>query len=419
MEIKQPKGTKDTFGKDKDIKDYIISILKKNFEIYGFNALDTPAFESYEVLASKYAGGEEILKEIFKFKDQGGRDLGLRYDLTVPLARFITMNPQMKLPFKRYQIGSVWRDGPIKLGRYREFTQCDVDTIGSKNLIADAELLSLANKIFNELSLKYKFLINNRKLLDDVLIKSGVKLGDLTRTILLLDKLDKVSQETIKDELRGFLDGKTIENILSYLKFNFLELKNEFKNSEGYKELETLFNYLKQMNVRNFEFSLKLARGLNYYTGNIFEAYLIESEIKSSIAAGGRYDRMINDFIQDPEKKFCAVGISFGLDVLMDALKLKKEKFESKLKEVFVISINRDKEALELTSFLRNNDLRVEIDLMNRNIGKNLDYANSVGINYVIFIGDEEIKKKRFKLRDMNSGKEELLTKEDLIKKLK
>jgi len=419
MEIKQPKGTRDFFGKDKDIREYIISILKKNFEVYGFNALDTPAFESYEILSSKYAGGEEILKEIFKFKDQGGRDLGLRYDLTVPLARFIAMNPQMKLPFKRYQIGSVWRDGPIKLGRYREFIQCDADIIGSKNLIADAELLSLANKVFTELSLKYKFLINNRKLLDDVLIKSGVKLGDLTKIILLLDKLDKVPQETIKDELRGFLDGKIIENIFSYLKLNFSEFKKEFKNSEGYRELETLFEFLKQMNVRNFEFSLKLARGLNYYTGNIFEAYIVESEIKSSIAAGGRYDRMINDFTQDPEKKFCAVGISFGLDVLTDALKLKKELIETKKKKVFVLSIDKDKEALELTSFLRNSDLMVEIDLMNRNISKNLDYANSIGINYVIFLGEEEIKKKKFKLRDMKSGKEELLTKEELIKKLK
>ena len=417
-DITLPKGTRDFFGEEKSIRDYLFSILKKNFEIFGFNALDTPAIERYDVLASKYAGGSEILKETFKLKDQGDRDLALRYDLTVPLARFISMNRQLKLPFKRYQIGNVWRDGPIKLGRYREFIQCDVDTIGSKSIIADAEILSLANKIFNELNLKYKLLINNRKLLDDVLIKAGVKLGDLTKTILILDKIDKFQSEIIKGELRAFTDPKTIENIFSYIKLNFSELKEEFKDTEGYKELEQAFEYLKKFNVRNFEFSLRLARGLNYYTGTVFEAFLVDSEIKSSIAGGGRYDRMINDFTQDKEKKFYAVGISFGLDVLSEAIKLRKEKFNNNLKTVFIISINKEKEALELTNFLRENKIRTEIDLMSRNVSKNLEYVNSLGFEYVIFIGDDEVKSNKFKLRDMKSGKEELLNKNELILRL-
>jgi len=417
-DITLPKGTRDFFGEEKSIRDYLVSILKKNFEIFGFNALDTPAIERYDVLSSKYAGGSEILKETFKLKDQGDRDLALRYDLTVPLARFISMNRQLKLPFKRYQIGNVWRDGPIKLGRYREFIQCDVDTIGSKSIIADAEILSLANKIFNELNLKYKLLINNRKLLDDVLIKAGVKLGDLTKTILILDKIDKFQSEIIKGELRAFTDPKTIEKIFSYIKLNFSELKEEFNDTEGYKELEQTFEYLKKFNVRNFEFSLRLARGLNYYTGTVFEAFLVDSEIKSSIAAGGRYDRMINDFTQDKEKKFYAVGISFGLDVLSEAIKLRKEKFNNNLKTVFIISINKEKEALELTNFLRENKIRTEIDLMSRNVSKNLEYVNSLGFEYVIFIGDDEVKSNKFKLRDMKSGKEELLNKNELILRL-
>ncbi len=417
-EINLPKGTRDFFGEDKAIRDYLINILKKNFELYGFNALDTPAMERYDILSSKYAGGSEILKETFKLKDQGNRELALRYDLTVPLARFIAMNPQLKLPFKRYQIGNVWRDGPIKLGRYREFIQCDIDTIGSRNILTDAEILSIANKIFNELNLKFKILINNRKLLDDVLIKAGVKLGDLTKTILIIDKIDKSPKETIKTELRDFTEQKTIENIFSYIKLNFSELKDEFKDSEGYKELELTFEYLKQFNVGNFEFSLRLARGLNYYTGNVFEAFLVGSQITSSIAAGGRYDRMINNFTEDKEKRFCAVGISFGLDVLTEVIKLRKEKFSNNLKTVFFIPINKEKEALGLVNFLRSNNIRTEIDLMSRNVSKNLEYANAIGINYVIFVGDDEIKNNKFKLRDMNSGKEELLTKQELLLRL-
>jgi histidyl-tRNA synthetase len=416
MEISLPKGTRDFYGEDKAIRDYIIEVLKKNFEIYSFNPLDTPALERYDVLASKYAGGSEILKETFKLTDQGNRELALRYDLTVPLARFIAINKNIKLPFKRYQIGNVWRDGPIKLGRYREFTQCDVDTIGSKSVITDAEILSLTNKIFSELNLKFKIKINNRKLLDDVLIKAGVKLGDLTKTMLLLDKIEKLPQEVLREELRAFTEPKAIESIFSYLKLNFSELKEEFGNTEGYKELEKTFEYLKQMNVRVFEFSLSLARGLNYYTGNVFEVYLVDSEIKSSIAAGGRYDRMINDFTEDKERKFYAVGISFGLDVISDALK--NTKLNENKKRVFVISINKEIEALDIATYLRSNNITAEIDLMERNIGKNLDYVNKSNINFAIFVGEEEVKKKKFKLRDMKTGKEELLTKEELIKAL-
>ncbi len=417
-DITLPKGTRDIFGEDKAIRDYLINVLKKNFEIFGFNALDTPAIEKYDVLSSKYAGGAEILKETFKLKDQGNRDLALRYDLTVPLARFISMNQQLKLPFKRYQIGNVWRDGPIKIGRYREFIQCDVDTIGSKSVISDAEILSLVNKALTELNLKYKILINNRKLLDDVLIKSGVKLGDLTKTILILDKIDKFQPEMIKGELSAFADPKVIEKIFSYLKLNFSELKNEFNDSEGYKELESTFELLKQLNVRNFEFSLRLARGLDYYTGNVFEAFLVDSSITSSIAGGGRYDRMINNFTQDKEKKFYAVGISFGLDVLTEAIKLSKEKLVSNLKTIFVISINQEKEALNLVSFLRGNNIRTEMDLMSRNVSKNLEYANALKFEYVIFIGEDEVKSNKFKLRNMATGKEEMLNQKELLLKL-
>src|SRR3990167_1186232 len=153
MELQLPKGTRDFSPEEKILRDKIVDTLKEVFELYGFAPLDTPILEKFDVLASKYAGGAEILKETFKLKDQGGRDLGLRYDLTVPLARFIGMNPNLKMPFKRYEMGQVFRDGPIKTGRQREFWQCDVDTVGTKNMIADAEFIKIAQRFFEAIGL--------------------------------------------------------------------------------------------------------------------------------------------------------------------------------------------------------------------------------------------------------------------------
>ena len=156
MEMLNAKGTRDISPEDKIVMDEIVSTIKDTFELYGYNPLDTPIIERFEVLSSKYAGGSEILKETFKLRDQGNRLLGLRYDLTVPLARFISMNPNLKLPFKRYQIGRVFRDGPVSSNRIREFTQCDIDVIGSKSLAYDAEILAITNDIFRRLNFKFK-----------------------------------------------------------------------------------------------------------------------------------------------------------------------------------------------------------------------------------------------------------------------
>src|SRR3990167_5293613 len=161
MELQLPKGTRDFSPEEKIVRDKIVNTLKEVFELYGYAPLETPVFERYEILASKYAGGAEILKETFRFKDQGDRELGLRYDLTVPLARFVSMNPNLKMPFKRYQIGEVFRDGPIKIGRLREFWQCDVDIIGIKSMAADAEVIKLSLTAFKKLNLNPKIKVNN------------------------------------------------------------------------------------------------------------------------------------------------------------------------------------------------------------------------------------------------------------------
>ena len=228
-----PKGTRDFMPEDKILRDDIVKTLKKNFELFGYNPLETPALEMYETLASKYAGGGEILKETYSLKDNADRKLGLRYDLTVPFARVIAMNPQLKMPFKRYQIDKVWRDGPIKLGRYREFWQCDCDVVGSSSMIADAELIALASKVFDDLDLEVTLYFNNRKLLNSILDYCGIKKSVQDDAIISIDKLKKIGFDGVKKELveKGIADdnvekikevfgtdGSNLENLKSILK---------------------------------------------------------------------------------------------------------------------------------------------------------------------------------------------------------
>src|SRR3989344_4982677 len=175
MKLQLAKGVKDTPPEEKILQLKVVDTLRKNFELYGYSPLETPILERYDTLASKYAGGSEIIKETFKLRDQGKRDLGLRYDLTVPFCRFIAMNPNLKMPFKRYQIGRVFRDGPIKLGRFREFWQCDIDVVGIKSMKIDAEFIEIFNKVFKELNIKIEIKVNNRKILDAIMNKIKAK----------------------------------------------------------------------------------------------------------------------------------------------------------------------------------------------------------------------------------------------------
>ncbi len=412
--IANPKGTKDISIEEKIQVNRVIKIITEVCEKYGFNPLQTTTLEKYETLSAKYAGGNEILKETFKLKDQGKRDLGLRYDLTVPLARYIAMNPNIKMPFKRYEIGQVFRDGPTKLGRYREFTQCDVDTVGSSSMLADAELLAIASKVFSKLNLKFIIRVNNRKILDAILEAYNIPQEKREDVILSIDKLDKIEISGVKKELRdkGF---KNIDKLLNLIFTNDLnDVKKVIKNNEGILEINELLKYCKLLNIKNVKLDLSLARGLAYYTGTIFEVYLKNSDIDSSVAAGGRYDNMIGSFIGN--RKVPAVGISFGINVIKNALQESKGKI---ITQFYLIPINTLQESLKTLQKLRDNNLKVDIDLNSRSISKNLEYANSLKIPYVIIIGKDELNKNKIKLRDMKTGKEKLMNVTELILKFK
>ena len=418
------KGTRDFAGEDKLARDGIVAAIKNVFELYGYNPLETPVLEMYDVLSSKYAGGAEILKETFKLKDRGKRILGLRYDLTVPMCRFIAMNPNLKMPFKRYQIGEVFRDGPINLGRYREFYQCDVDVVGVREMSADAEIIKLTQKVFEQLRMDVVIKVNSRKILNGILDYAGVEKGKFETVILSIDKLQKLGADAVKKELKEKkISEDSTKKIISAISIQgsfekkLEELGKTIKSqegAEGLKEIGDLFAYLKGGNV---EFDISLSRGLAYYTGTVFEAYLKDSEIKSSVAGGGRYDKMIGKFLQS-EKEYPAVGISFGLDVMTDVMKLGKESGRKSVVQAYIIPIGISKEAFEIAEKLRNAGINADVDLMGRGISKNLDYANSMAIPYVIFIGGKELKEKKIKLRDMKTGKEELLGVDEVCKRI-
>lgn len=427
MELQTAKGVRDLAPEEKVLKNQVVNTLTEVFEIYGFVPLETPILERYETLAAKFAAGEasDALKETFKLTDQGGRELGLRFDLTVPLARFMAMNPMLKMPFKRYEVGQVFRDGPIRLARYREFWQCDVDIIGSASMLADAEIIAVVDAAFKKLGLDITIKINDRKILNGILEQAGIAGKDeKEKAIIAIDKLDKIGKEGVSKELqeRGF-SKKQIEAAFTLVKENIplAELKKKLTNAEGQQgiqQIEELFSFLKAMNISAVQFDVSLARGLAYYTGTVFEARLKKGAISSSVAGGGRWDNMIGSFMGG-NRDVPAVGVAFGLEPIMDTLRLEKKVKSKSVAQVYVIPINTISESLKIVQELRANGIAASFSLGKKGVSKNLEYASSLGIPYVIIIGEDELKKKKVLLRDMNDGTEQLLAVKEAIKKLK
>ncbi len=426
MNIQTAKGVRDIYPEDGIILERALAVLRKNFALFGFNPLDTPILEMFETLSSKYTGGAEILKETFKLTDQGKRDLGLRYDLTVPFARFVATNPVLKMPFKRYQIGRVFRDGPITTNRLREFTQCDCDVVGTKSIAADAECVELFLRCFAELGLPVVVRVNNRKILDSVMDTLKIKLELRERVILAVDKLDKKSVIDVQKEIAELgistvAIGKLFE-VLNATGGNSAVLAVVEKligtENEGVLELREL---LELCNSTDVIFVPSLARGLAYYTGSIFEVYVKDGSIKSSIGSGGRYDKMISQLMGSPQE-YPAVGCSFGLDVILNALKAKQgEKSICKsVVQVYVVPIGlRLTQVWGVVRELRGKGISTDVSFAGKGVSKGLDFASKLGIPYVAIIGDVELAKKKVMLKDMISGGEQLLSIAEVVKKVR
>jgi histidyl-tRNA synthetase len=424
MKLQTAKGVRDIPPEEKIVRNRMISTLTKVFERYGFAPLETPIIERFETLAAKGGAGEgsDAMKEVFTLSDQGERALGLKFEQTTSLCRYVGTNPQIKMPFKRYEIGPVFRDGPIKAGRYRQFWQCDVDIVGSKSMIADAEVLAITDKVFKEFGFDFLVKVNNRKVLNGILAQAGVK-EFKNEALIAIDKLEKIGKKGVTDELfEGGLNDIQVEKIFEIIKegLTLEELKSNLTDKdalEGVEELEELFKYLDAMQIKSAVFDVSLVRGLSYYTGTIFEAYSKKGKITSSLAGGGRYDKMIGDFLGG-SREIPAMGISFGLAPIMDSLKAKEEFKEKSVAKVYVIPIKTVNESLDVIQKLRDLGVNADFDINGRGMSKNLNYANAMGIPFVIIIGENELKAGKVLLRDMSSGDQSLLTVEEAAKKL-
>jgi len=424
MKLQPAKGVRDIAPEEKIIKNEVVSIITKTFEKYGFAPLETPTLERFETLAAKYGAGagSDVLKETFKLKDQGKRKLGLRFEMTTSLARYVAQNTTLKMPFKVYQIGSVFRDGPIKLGREREFWQCDADTIGTSSMLAEAEQIAILNDVFKEIGFSFTIKINNRKILNGILNQAGIK--EKKEALIAIDKLDKIGKEGVSKELKekGYKKKQT-DALFSLINkdISLDNLKKKVEDEEGKQglnELDELLSYLKIMGIREIDFDISLARGQAYYTGTVIEVYLKNSKVNSSIAGGGRYDKMIAGYVGG-DREIPAVGISFGMTPIMEQLKLNQEIKQKTLAKAYVIPINTVEKSLKIVQQLRKEGIPTDFSLGKKGVSKNLQYADSLGIPYAVIIGDRELKNKKVLLRDMNSGTEQMLSVKDLVKRLK
>jgi len=380
----------------------VLEVIRKYFTLYGFLPIDTPLIE-YDELLKGDNENDSAVSERFRLKDRGERNLGLRYEFTVQLSRILKENPNIKLPFKRWQIGSNFRDEPTGPGRYREFIQCDADSIGDPSIQADAECLALASSILNELGIQYKILINNRKLVNEICADLGI--DNVPDVLKEIDKLDKSGAIEVKINLVKYVDKEKIVRLFEMLEKNLTDLVKA--GYEGAKEIKELQKYCKMYSLKP-EFSPSLVRGLSYYTGSVFEIKEKTGKTSNTIASGGRYNKKVGKYLG---KEIPAVGISFGLDRIEEIADIKVINTT-----VLMISIEKDQEAISLAEKLRKEN--IPIILQFGKISKGLEYANALALPYVLFLGADEVKAKKYKIRDMKSGKEEMVGIQDLMKKL-
>ena len=424
MELRNVKGTTDYSPKEQYIRNYISDTLKSVFEKYGFKPLQTPLLCYYDLLALKYDEDNDILKEVYKVTDQGNRNLALRYDLTVPFAKYIAMNPNTRLPFKRYEIGEVFRNGPVKLGRDREFIQCDVDSVGIEGQLVEAEFVALYVEAYKKLGIDVVIKYNNRKFLSGIIVEAGISEELVTDTITIIDKFEKMTRPELEKEFQKIgLNNEQIEKLFMYLNMNADELiKIENSNetlAEGIQELETLKQYISELGLLEYvQFSPSLARGQEYYTGTVYEVYVKDGSITSSIGGGGRYDKMITDFIGNG-MKYPAVGVSFGLNVIYEILKDRKEFSEKALTDIFIIPMGTEIQCLKIAQNLRNVGYKVEVEMKSKKMKKALDYANNENIPYVLILGEDELSNNCITLKDMNNKTQEQINLDNLTEKIK
>ena len=414
MKLMNVKGTFDYMPEDMAIRNRITDVLRKNFEKYGYLPIETPMLNYYDLLSYKYGDDAEILSEIYHLTDQGERDLGLRYDLTVPFCKVVGLSKGLTMPFRRYEIGRVFRNGPVKAGRTREFYQCDVDVVGIDNRYIEAEQILMAINTYRELGIEIYVRYNNRKLMSGIILASGVDSNNIDKVIGVIDKLEKVSKEELYDMLREIgLKDEVIDKLfelfsMDYSQYESINFADDIKESnrlfdEGLSEIKELNGYLLELGIiDDCKFTPTLARGLSIYTGVVFEFYDKLKRINCAIGAGGRYDKIITNFMNNGEE-YPAVGLSFGLEPIFVILKENEKKV--RLIDIYMVPFGEEKERVEtlkLASKFRSMGYRVLIEMKKKKIGKCFEYADRENIHYVMIIGSDEVNSQVFKIKDMD-----------------
>ena len=414
-------GFMELLPQDQILFNQIKETIKRNYEKFGFLPLDTPIIEDSKVLLAK-AGGETE-KQIYRF-NKGDSDLSLRFDLTVPLAKYVAKNyGTLAFPFRRYQIGKVYRGERQQKGRYREFYQCDIDIIGDENLsiINDAELPNVIYNIFKELNFgDFTICINNRKILNG-LFKS-LNLNEIASDILrIIDKIDKIGKEAVILELEKLnIEKEKIEKIINFIeiggtndeKINALkELKIEEETFiKGLNELTEVVKYMRIFKIpeNSFKIDLTIARGLDYYTGTVYETFLNEYKSLGSICSGGRYENLAEYYT---DRKLPGVGISIGLTRLFYQLSeinlIKAEK--NSISDILIISMTEDFEYVsKVANKLRQEGKNVQVYYEDKKVKAKFKYADKLKIPYTVVIGDDEVQSQTYSVKNMESGEQEI-----------
>ena len=426
-------GTMELLPPDQILFNKMYDTIREVYESFGFLPLDTPVLEYSNVLLAK-AGGETE-KQIYRFT-KGDTDLSMRFDLTVPLARYVSLHKNdLVFPFKRYQMGKVYRGERPQKGRFREFYQCDIDIIGSEalDLMYDAEMPAVIYNVFTKLNFgEFVIRINNRKVLNGFFSSLGLadKIGDILRTI---DKLEKIGAEKVMAELAEFgVDGVAADKILAFINIKgtnaevLAALKavdcadETFK--EGVDELEKVVNYAYMYGIpeKNIAIDLTIARGLDYYTGTVYETKMVDYPALGSVCSGGRYDNLTGYYTDD---SLPGIGISIGLTRLFSQLRSENIISDDRKSLVDVLFIPMDKNhidfVLESAATVRSAGLKVDVYCLDKGMKPKMKFANRSGIPYVALVGDSEAEAGKIMLKDMESGEQELLTPAEAAAKLK
>jgi histidyl-tRNA synthetase len=451
QKLNTPKGTRDFSSFDLKKREYLLNILKNCFKAFNFQEIQTPSFENLTTLTGKYGDEEDNL--MFKILSSGDKikkadtealknnnltkfsnslsDKALRYDLTVPLSRFVSQNlNNLSFPFKRFQTQLVWRAERPQRGRYREFLQCDVDIIGESNYLNEVECIKVYDTVFNRLGMpKVNLRINNRQILEG--ISQLMNLDSVNEIASILDKTDKIGVDGVINELKKKNISDTAIDQLNFFldlkgpnqnKINDLRIKFSSNNisTEGLDILDQVINASQKFNLKNIDlsFDLSLARGLSYYTGTIIEVSSPDEFNIGSIGGGGRYDNLV----QKNNPRLSGFGISFGFDricLILDELNLFPNNLDSSKSFLFLnFGLDKIDKLPVFIDKIREKNITCEIYPSENKIKKQMDYANQKGINYVVIIGEDELKNSIFKIKDMSNGTESTFNLNDIVSEI-